>query len=71
MAGAAAEEASAAGSEVPKVTYFALLINDGNPKLVMIRDPHEKEPDKPYWKLIGHKGQAHMVLCRPQSRDVN
>ncbi len=59
----------AAKSEVPDVTYFALLIDDGgNPKIVMIRDPHKDEPDKPFWKLIGHTGQRHEVLCRTQGR---
>uniref|UniRef100_A0A7S0M107 Uncharacterized protein n=1 Tax=Cryptomonas curvata TaxID=233186 RepID=A0A7S0M107_9CRYP len=53
--------AAAAGSEVPAVTYFALLVDDGNPKLVMIRDPHKDEPDKPFWKLIGHTGQPHQI----------
>jgi hypothetical protein len=55
--------APAAGETVPEVTFFALLVDDGNPKLVMIRDPHEKQPDFPYWKLLGHVGQAHKVLC--------
>ncbi len=45
------------------MTYFVLLIDDGNAKLVMIRDPHAKEPEKPYWKLLGHAGQAHKVRC--------
>ncbi len=44
-----------------QVTYFALLVDDGNPKIAMIRDPHQAEPDKPFWKLLAHKGQPHKV----------
>ncbi len=46
---------------IPQVTNYVLLIDDGNPKLVMIPDPHTIEPDKPFWKLLGHKGLPHKV----------
>ncbi len=53
--------------KLPDVTYFALLVDDGNPKLVMLRDPHEKEPHLPFWKLLSHTGQPHKVRQRTQS----
>ncbi len=35
----------------------------------MARDPHEKEPDKPFWKLLAHAGQPHeVVLARAPAR---
>ena len=58
---ASAGAAAAAGSTVPAVVNFALIVDDGNPKIVMIRDPNADEPSKPYWKLIGHKGQPHQA----------
>lgn len=60
--------AAAAEAKVPAVTYFALLVDDYNPKLVMILDPHHDQPDKPFWKLIGHKGLPHKVLRPPKTR---
>ncbi len=48
-------------AEIPHVTNYVLLIDDGNPKLVMILDPNASEPDKPFWKLLGRRGQPHKV----------
>jgi hypothetical protein len=54
---------------IPEVNYFVLLIDDGNPKVVMVQDPHEAEPDKPFWKLLSRRGQAHKVRS-PQQRET-
>lgn len=33
-----------------------------------IRDPHEKEPDKPFWKLPAHAGQV--IELSAQTRKI-
>jgi hypothetical protein len=31
-------------------------------QVLMVKDPHEKEQDKPFWKLLAHNGQPHEVM---------